>query len=99
MPLDHTHQHSSLDIMQALQPHLPIDSTAGFRPIGPFTVSFDAADFVNPSDNGIATLAIPAGSMVLDIIPITTIAWKATGNVDLDQHDALYASVLTAANG
>ncbi len=73
--------------------------SSAIQVLGPFTVNFDDANFVNPNDNGIPTLAIPAGSLLLDVIPITTVDWKATGNVDLDQHDGLYVSVLTAANG
>lgn len=66
--------------------------TGGSHPslLGPFSVDFDTPGFLNAENNGINTLAIPAGTLLLDVYPFTTEGF--TGAV---AHDTLVAAVLT----
>ena len=64
------------------------------RLLGPYRVDFDTPGFVNPADNGVATLEIPAGVLVVKVVPLVV-----TYPVGVAPGDALYLNLLTASNG
>ena len=54
----------------------------GGSTLGPFRVNFNTANFFNPADNGAQTLAIPAGTLIVQAFVIVATTFETTAAGD-----------------
>lgn len=62
--------------------------------IGPHAVNYDTAGFMNPNDNGVATLAVPTGTVLVKAFAVITAPFTGA-----DVGDGIVLALLTTANG